>query len=47
MELPVLVDGRNLYDPGAARQAGFEYISVGRDGATNLVLHSPVETRVA
>ena len=47
MELPVLVDGRNLYDPGAARQAGFEYVSVGRDGATNLALHSPVETRVA
>jgi UDPglucose 6-dehydrogenase len=30
MEVPVLVDGRNLYDPAAARQAGFEYISIGR-----------------
>ena len=47
MELPVLVDGRNLYDPGAARQAGFEYISVGRDGAMNPALHSSVETSVA
>jgi hypothetical protein len=47
MVLPVLVDGRNLYDPGAARQAGFEYFSPGRDGATNLALQSPVKTRVA
>jgi UDPglucose 6-dehydrogenase len=36
MLLPVLVDGRNLYDPGAARQAGFEYISVGRYGAVDV-----------
>jgi UDPglucose 6-dehydrogenase len=33
MELPVLVDGRNLFDPGTVRQAGFEYVSIGRDGA--------------
>jgi UDPglucose 6-dehydrogenase len=33
MDVPVLVDGRNLYDPNAVRQAGFEYVSVGRDGA--------------
>ncbi len=33
MEVPVLVDGRNIYDPAAAHQAGFEYISVGRGGA--------------
>ena len=30
MELPLIVDGRNLLDPDAIRQAGFEYISVGR-----------------
>jgi UDPglucose 6-dehydrogenase len=33
VEVPVLVDGRNLYDPAAVREAGFEYISIGRDGA--------------
>jgi UDPglucose 6-dehydrogenase len=33
VEVPVLVDGRNLYDPRAVREAGFEYISIGRDGA--------------
>jgi UDPglucose 6-dehydrogenase len=33
MELPVLVDGRNLFDPGTVRRAGFEYISIGRQGA--------------
>ena len=33
MEVPVLVDGRNLFDPDAVRKAGFEYVSMGRDGA--------------
>jgi UDPglucose 6-dehydrogenase len=33
MEVPVLVDGRNLFDPGAAWQAGFEYFAMGREGA--------------
>lgn len=33
MEVPVLVDGRNLFEPSAVRQAGFEYISMGREGA--------------
>ncbi len=33
MEVPVLVDGRNLYDPAEARKAGFEYHSMGREGA--------------
>lgn len=33
MEVPVMVDGRNLFDPDAVRKAGFEYISLGRDGA--------------
>ncbi len=30
MRLPVLVDGRNLYNPEAARLAGFTYLSIGR-----------------
>ncbi len=30
METPVMVDGRNLYDPAAARAAGFDYYGVGR-----------------
>ncbi|MDR7400090.1 MAG: UDP-glucose/GDP-mannose dehydrogenase family protein [Armatimonadota bacterium] len=30
METPVLVDGRNLFDPAAARRAGFEYYGTGR-----------------
>jgi UDPglucose 6-dehydrogenase len=38
MEVPVLVDGRNLFDPDAVRKAGFEYISLGRDGARSVNL---------
>lgn len=30
MEVPVLVDGRNLYDPDAVHAAGFEYVGMGR-----------------
>ncbi|HEV3278650.1 MAG TPA: UDP-glucose/GDP-mannose dehydrogenase family protein [Terriglobia bacterium] len=30
MEVPVLVDGRNLLDPAAMQEAGFEYFSMGR-----------------
>ncbi len=30
MEVAVLVDGRNLFDPEAVRKAGFEYVSMGR-----------------
>ena len=30
MEIPLIVDGRNLLDPNEIRHAGFEYISVGR-----------------
>ncbi len=30
MEVPVLIDGRNLYDPTTLREAGFEYYGVGR-----------------
>lgn len=30
MEVPVLVDGRNLLDPAEMREAGFEYFAMGR-----------------
>jgi UDPglucose 6-dehydrogenase len=33
MEVPILVDGRNLFDPATVRKAGFEYVSMGRDGS--------------
>jgi UDPglucose 6-dehydrogenase len=32
MRQPVLIDGRNLYDPQAVRAAGFRYDSIGRPG---------------
>jgi UDPglucose 6-dehydrogenase len=37
MGVPVLIDGRNFLDPHAAIAAGFEYHSVGRDGADHPV----------
>ncbi|MEQ1881700.1 MAG: UDP binding domain-containing protein, partial [Burkholderiales bacterium] len=30
LKSPVVLDGRNLYDPVAMREAGIEYVSVGR-----------------
>ena len=30
MDIPVLIDGRNFYDPETVRAAGFEYVSIGR-----------------
>lgn len=30
MQVPVLIDGRNLYDPKAVRTLGFDYRSIGR-----------------
>lgn len=33
MELPILVDGRNMFDPEKVREAGLEYISVGRSSS--------------
>jgi UDPglucose 6-dehydrogenase len=40
MSHPVLVDGRNLFDPEAARKAGFDYAGIGRNTR-------PVDTPVA
>lgn len=31
MRQPVVVDGRNLYDPGQMRQLGFRYVGMGRE----------------
>ena len=33
MELPLVIDGRNLLDPASMREAGFEYIAMGRPEA--------------
>jgi UDPglucose 6-dehydrogenase len=30
MEVPTIIDGRNLLDPAAVRSAGFEYVDMGR-----------------
>ena len=30
MRYPIIVDGRNLFDPGMMHEFGFTYISVGR-----------------
>jgi UDPglucose 6-dehydrogenase len=32
MNSAVLIDGRNLFDPEKARQAGFQYTGIGRNG---------------
>ena len=40
MEVPILVDGRNLFDPATVRKAGFEYVSIGRDGARGAGVHA-------
>jgi UDPglucose 6-dehydrogenase len=31
MEVPIMVDGRNLFDPDAIRKAGFQYVCMGRN----------------
>jgi len=41
MEVPVIVDGRNIYSASLARKAGFEYYSMGRDSVGH---HFPVLT---
>ena len=40
MEVPILVDGRNLFNPDTVRKAGFEYVSIGRDGVTPVGAHA-------
>jgi UDPglucose 6-dehydrogenase len=36
LRLPIIFDGRNLYDPGAMVQAGIEYHGIGRSVLTHL-----------
>jgi UDPglucose 6-dehydrogenase len=43
MEVPILVDVRNLFDPATVRNAGFEYVSIGRDGVTPIGAHMHLE----
>jgi UDPglucose 6-dehydrogenase len=42
MEVPVLVDGRNIYNPAEAHRSGFEYHCMGRESMGH---HFPVHTR--
>ena len=34
MRYPIVIDGRNLYDPQTMLQHGFTYLSIGRPAAT-------------
>ena len=34
LKQPLIFDGRNLYDPAFMRSMGFEYLGIGRNGAT-------------
>jgi len=37
MEVPIIVDGRNMYDPEAVRNQGFEYHGIGRKTAGHAI----------
>lgn len=46
LRYPIIIDGRNLYDPATMTQAGFTYLSVGRPGLAQpvdpiTVFHTP------
>jgi UDPglucose 6-dehydrogenase len=41
MQVPVIIDGRNLLNPEAARAAGFEYVDMGRSNSAKL--WAPIE----
>jgi len=41
MHQPILVDGRNLYDPETARNAGFDYTGIGRAARPRAARNSP------
>lgn len=44
MEVPVIIDGRNIYEPADARRAGFEYHSMGRESILHqLPVPAPVQ----
>ena len=42
MKTPLLLDGRNLYDPAQMKALGFEHIGIGRAAATLPVLEAPL-----
>jgi UDPglucose 6-dehydrogenase len=42
MEVPVIIDGRNIYDPSSARKAGFEYHCMGREMLVHHAMPTPV-----
>jgi UDPglucose 6-dehydrogenase len=44
MEVPIIVDGRNIYDPAKVRDQGFEYHCMGRKHSAQV---SAIPTRVA
>lgn len=40
METPVMIDGRNLYDPNELRELGFAYVGVGRGTLQREAVHA-------
>src|SRR5205814_663523 len=47
MEVPVIIDGRNIYEPSDARNAGFEYHSMGREAIVHHADGSMPEAKIA
>jgi UDPglucose 6-dehydrogenase len=42
MKTPLLLDGRNLYDPVLMKQLGFDYVGIGRAEHTAVLSHTPM-----
>ncbi len=42
MRLPLVLDGRNLYDPTLMKQLGFEHMGIGRAEALPRISHAPM-----
>ncbi|MBA4176233.1 MAG: UDP-glucose 6-dehydrogenase [Leptothrix sp. (in: Bacteria)] len=42
MRQPLVLDGRNLYDPALMKQHGFEYVGIGRAEALPRISHAPM-----